>query len=53
MMARKRKRFTNHEAQHVGEQIGIDWNNAPFDVEQFRMGWMSNWSTGSTIRSPM
>jgi hypothetical protein len=38
MMARKRKRFTNHEAQHVGEQIGIDWNNAPFDVEQFRMG---------------
>ena len=37
-MARKRKRFTNHEAQYVGEQIGIDWNNAPFDVEQFRMG---------------
>jgi hypothetical protein len=28
----------NHEAQYVGEQIGIDWNNAPFDVEQFRMG---------------
>jgi hypothetical protein len=38
MMVRKRKRFTNHEAQHVGEQIGIDWNNAPFDVEQFRKG---------------
>jgi Protein of unknown function (DUF5661) len=37
-MARKRERFTNHEAQHVGEQIGIDWNNAPFDVEQLRMG---------------
>jgi hypothetical protein len=38
MMDRKRKRFTNYEAQHVGEEIGIDWNNAPFDVEQFRMG---------------
>jgi hypothetical protein len=37
-MARKRKKFTNHEAQHVGEQMGIDWSNAPFDVEQFRMG---------------
>ena len=23
---------------HVGEQIGIDWAAAPFDVEQFRMG---------------
>jgi len=38
MMARKKKGFTNHEAQHVGEQIGIDWNNVPFDVEQFRIG---------------
>jgi hypothetical protein len=37
-MARKRRKFTNHEAQHVGEQMGIDWSNAPFDVEQFRMG---------------
>ena len=38
MMVRKSKRFTNHEAQQVGEQIGIDWNNVPFDVEQFRKG---------------
>lgn len=22
----------------MGEQIGIDWDSAPFDVEQFRMG---------------
>jgi Protein of unknown function (DUF5661) len=26
------------EACRVGEQIGIDWETAPFDVEQFRMG---------------
>ena len=30
--------FSAEEARHVGEQIGIDWSNAPFDVEQFRMG---------------
>lgn len=30
--------FTAEEARQVGEQIGIDWSNAPFDVEQFRMG---------------
>ena len=22
----------------MGLQLGIDWSNAPFDVEQFRMG---------------
>jgi uncharacterized protein DUF5661 len=38
MTERKRKRFTTDEAQGIGEQIGIDWKNAPFDVEQFRMG---------------
>ena len=32
------KRFTTEEARQVGEQIGIDWSSAPFDVEQFRMG---------------
>ena len=32
------KTFTADEARHVGEQIGIDWGSAPFDVEQFRMG---------------
>jgi Protein of unknown function (DUF5661) len=30
--------FTADEAKRIGEQIGIDWNSAPFDVEQFRLG---------------
>jgi len=30
--------FTAEEARRVGEQIGIDWETAPFDVEQFRAG---------------
>jgi hypothetical protein len=30
--------FTRDEARGIGEQIGIDWETAPFDVEQFRMG---------------
>lgn len=30
--------FTAEQAQEVGAQIGIDWQSAPFDVEQFRMG---------------
>jgi Protein of unknown function (DUF5661) len=33
-----RKTFTAEQARAVGEQIGIDWGSAPFDVEQFRMG---------------
>ncbi|HEY8776403.1 MAG TPA: DUF5661 family protein [Gaiellaceae bacterium] len=33
-----RATFTKDEARRVGEQIGIDWETAPFDVEQFRMG---------------
>ena len=33
-----RGRFTTDEARSVGEQIGIDWATAPFDLEQFRMG---------------
>jgi hypothetical protein len=32
------KGFTAAEARQVGEQIGIDWSAAPFDVEQFRTG---------------
>jgi Protein of unknown function (DUF5661) len=24
--------------RRIGEQIGIDWSAAPFEVEQFRMG---------------
>ena len=30
--------FTEDEARRYGEQIGIDWANAPFDVDQFRRG---------------
>ncbi len=30
--------FTAEEARRVGEEIGIDWTSAPFDVEQFRSG---------------
>jgi hypothetical protein len=30
--------FTTEEARRIGEQIGIDWSSAPFDVEQFRAG---------------
>jgi hypothetical protein len=32
------KRFTIDETRRVGEEIGIDWRSAPFDVEQFRRG---------------
>ena len=30
--------FTADEARRIGEEIGIDWGTAPFDVEQFRLG---------------
>ena len=30
--------FTTDEARQVGEAIGVDWDRAPFDVEQFRIG---------------
>lgn len=30
--------FTLEEARRVGEEIGIDWHTARFDVEQFRIG---------------
>ena len=33
-----RTRFSADEARRVGEQIGIEWAAAPFDVEQFRAG---------------
>ncbi len=36
-MSEERK-FSAEEARSVGEQIGIDWEQAPFDVEQFRAG---------------
>lgn len=33
-----RKRFTREEARQVGSEIGIDWDAAPFDVEELRAG---------------
>jgi len=30
--------FTHDDARRIGEQIGIDWESAPFDIEQFRTG---------------
>jgi hypothetical protein len=33
-----KKHFTTDEPRRVGEEIGIDWSTAPFDVEQFRIG---------------
>jgi hypothetical protein len=33
-----RERFSAEEARSVGEQIGIDWDSSPFDVDQFRRG---------------
>ena len=32
------KHFAAEEAESVGKEIGIDWDNSKFDVEQFRMG---------------
>ena len=34
----KRPTFSAEEARRVGEEIGIDWEQSPFDVEQFRQG---------------
>jgi Protein of unknown function (DUF5661) len=32
------ERFSAQDARRVGEQIGVDWESSPFDVEQFRKG---------------
>jgi hypothetical protein len=34
----QRKSFTVEEAGQIGEQLGIDWDAAPFELEQFRRG---------------
>jgi hypothetical protein len=34
----EKRHFTEDEAREVGTRIGIDWDTAPFDVEQFRSG---------------
>ena len=31
-------RFSADDARRVGAAIGIDWDSAPFDLEQFRKG---------------
>ncbi len=30
--------FSADNARRVGAEIGIDWDSAPFDIEQFRKG---------------
>jgi hypothetical protein len=32
------KSFTADDARVIGEGIGIDWDTAPFDVDQLRIG---------------
>ena len=34
----EQKSFPAEEARRIGAEIGIDWETAPFDVEQFRSG---------------
>ena len=34
----QRETFTSEEARRVGEEIGIEWEQSPFDIEQFRAG---------------
>ena len=41
------RRTSEEEARRVGEQIGIDWASAPFDVEQFRAGMDVEYEHGS------
>lgn len=43
----EKQRTTLDEARAIGEQIGIDWANSPFDVEQFRMGMDVEFEHGS------
>ena len=41
------REVTADEARSVGEQIGIDWENSPFDVEKFRIGMEVEFEHGS------
>ena len=41
------RKVDTEEARSVGEQIGIDWGVAPFDVEQFRIGMEVEFEHGS------
>jgi hypothetical protein len=33
-----RPSFTADEARRIGEELGVSWQQSPFDVEQFRAG---------------
>jgi hypothetical protein len=37
-MPEPRHEFTAEAARRFGEEIGIDWASAPFDVDEFRIG---------------
>jgi Protein of unknown function (DUF5661) len=37
-VSESRSEFTAGEARRFGAEIGIDWADAPFAVEQFRIG---------------
>ena len=37
-MTGRRSGFSADEARRIGERVGIDWDRAPFDVDQFRRG---------------
>jgi hypothetical protein len=41
------RKVSAEEARGVGEQIGLDWESAPFDVEQFRIGMEVEFEHGS------
>jgi hypothetical protein len=41
------RKVSADEARAIGEQIGIDWDSAPFDVEQFRFGMEVEFEHGS------
>ena len=38
MTGGRARNFTADEARRIGEQIGVDWSQAAFDVEQLRIG---------------
>ena len=41
------RKVSADEARSVGEQIGIDWESSPFDVEQLRIGMEVEFEHGS------
>jgi hypothetical protein len=38
---------TSVQAETIGREIGIEWTNSPFDVEQFRSGLEVEFEHGS------